>query len=166
MPEICRLDATEMARRIRRKELSSREVLEAHLRQIERVNPIVNAIVTLVPDQALDRARELDEAAAHNDFAGPLHGLPVAHKDLAATKGIRTTFGSPLFGDFVPLANDLIIDRISKPALSPSGRPTRRNSGRDRKLLILSSAQRGIPGIYREPAAEAAAGRLWPLPAG
>jgi len=114
MPEICRLDATEMARRIRRKELSSREVLEAHLRQIERVNPIVNAIVTLVPDQALDRARELDEAAAHNDFAGPLHGLPAAHKDLAATKGIRTTFGSPLFGDFVPLANDLIIDRIQQ----------------------------------------------------
>jgi amidase len=103
-----------MARRIRRKDLSAREVLEAHLRQIELVNPQVNAIVTLVPEQAFDRARELDEAAAHGRIAGPLHGLPVAHKDLFATKGIRTTFGSPLFKDFVPPANDLIVDRIQQ----------------------------------------------------
>ncbi len=114
MLEICGLSATEMARRLRRKELSAREVLEAHLRQIELVNPKVNAIVTLVADQALDCARRLDESAAHNNFAGPLHGLPVAHKDLFATKGIRTTFGSPIFTDFVPLANDLIVERIQQ----------------------------------------------------
>ncbi|HWE51951.1 MAG TPA: amidase [Bryobacteraceae bacterium] len=114
MLEICRLNAVEMTRLIRRKELSAREVLDAHLRQIEGVNPKVNAIVTLIPEQALARARELDEAAARDQFAGPLHGLPVAHKDLASTKGIRTTFGSPLFSDYVPVANDLIIERIQQ----------------------------------------------------
>jgi len=103
-----------MAGLIRRKDLSAREVLEAHLQQIDLLNPKVNAIVTLVADQAFDRAHELDNAAAHGKFAGPLHGLPVAHKDLTATKGIRTTYGSPLFKDFVPPANDLIVDRIQQ----------------------------------------------------
>lgn len=110
--EICFLTATEMAKRIRQKSLSAREVLSAHLQQIERVNPKVNAIVTLVPDQAQEAARQLDEAAARNKFSGPLHGLPIAHKDLFATCGIRTTFGSPLFKDHVPTANILMIDRI------------------------------------------------------
>jgi amidase len=111
-PEICFLTATEMARRIRRKELSSREVLEAHLRQIEKVNPKVNAIVTLVADAAREQAKHADEAAAHNRFLGPLHGLPVAHKDLVETKGIRTTYGSPIYKDNVPTFNALMVDRI------------------------------------------------------
>jgi len=114
MSEICGMSAVEMARRIRAKELSAREALDAHLKQIAAVNGEVNAIVTLVPEQACERARQLDEDAARGHFHGPLHGLPVAHKDLASTKGIRTTFGSPIFEDFVPVANDLIIDRIQQ----------------------------------------------------
>jgi amidase len=110
--EICLMTAMEMVRRIRQKSLSAREVLAAHLKQIERVNPQVNAIVTLVPDQALAQAQLLDEAAARNKFEGPLHGLPIAHKDLFATKGIRTTFGSPIFKEYVPTANSLMIERI------------------------------------------------------
>src|SRR5580658_10240347 len=103
-----------MSRRMRRRDLSAREVLDAHLLQIERVNPQVNAIVTLVAERACKRARELDEGAARGEFAGPLHGLPVAHKDLFATAGIRTTFGSPIFKDYVPDASDLLVDRIQK----------------------------------------------------
>ena len=113
-PEICLLTATELARRIRRKDLSAREVLDAHLRQIERVNPKVNAIVTLVADQAIDQAKRLDEAAARNKFLGPLHGLPIAHKDLVETKSIRTTFGSPVFKDNVPAVNALMVDQIGR----------------------------------------------------
>jgi amidase len=109
---LCFLNATELVRRMRRKEISAREVLDAHLRQIEAVNPKVNAIVTLVADQAREQARHLDEEAAHGRFAGPLHGLPIAHKDLNETKGIRTTFGSPIFKDYVPDFNTLLIDRI------------------------------------------------------
>ena len=103
-----------MARLLRRKEISARELLEAHLKQIGRLNPQVNAIVTLVEDQARKRAAELDEEAAHGRFAGRLHGLPVAHKDITETKGIRTTFGSPIFRDYVPARNEIIVERMQQ----------------------------------------------------
>ena len=112
--EICFLTATEMARRIRAKELSTFEVMEAHLAQIERVNPKVNAIVTFLPEQALEQARAADEALAHGEDVGPLYGLPVAHKDLTPTKGVRTTFGSLAFRDFIPEEDGLIVERLKK----------------------------------------------------
>jgi amidase len=110
--DLCFLTATELAHRIRAKSVSCREVMEAHLAQIERVNPKVNAIVTLLPERALEHARQADEALAHGDDVGPLHGLPIAHKDLVWTKGIRTTFGSPIFADFVPDQDEIIVERL------------------------------------------------------
>jgi amidase len=112
--DICSTSAVELARLIRAKELSAREVVGAHLTQIERVNPTVNAIVTLVAEQAMERARLADEELAHGHTVGPLHGLPVAHKDLQPTAGIRTTFGSPIYKDFVPSENSLIVDRLER----------------------------------------------------
>jgi len=112
--EICFQTATELARRIRTKDLSAREVMEAHLAQIERINPKVNAIVTLLPEQAMKQASVSDEALAHGEKVGPLHGFPVAHKDLVPTRGIRTTFGSPIFKDFVPEEDGLIVERLKK----------------------------------------------------
>ena len=97
---------------IREREVSALEVMQAHLDQIERTNPGVNAIVTLLPEQALDSAREMDARLTRGDAPGPLCGLPVAHKDLAVTKGIRTTFGSPIFSDFVPDQDALIVERL------------------------------------------------------
>ena len=113
-PEICFMAATELVHRIRARDLSAREVMEAHLAQIERVNPKVNAIVTFVPEQAVDQARAADEMFARGEEVGPLHGLPVAHKDLVDTKGIRTTSGSPIFKDFVPEHDALIVERLKK----------------------------------------------------
>jgi amidase len=110
--DICFMTATELARRIRAKELSAREVMEAHLTQIERVNPTVNAIVTLLPERAMAGARAADEALAHDAAVGPLHGLPIAHKDLFLTKGIRTTYGSRIYADFVPDQDMLIVERM------------------------------------------------------
>jgi amidase len=111
-PDLCFLSATELARRIRDRELSAREVMEAHLAQIERVNPKVNAIVTLLPEQAMEQAAAADEKLARGEDVGPLHGLPVAHKDLVTTKGIRTTFGSPIYRDFIPQEDALIVERL------------------------------------------------------
>ena len=111
MSEICFLSAVEMAGLIRRKELSAREIMTAHLNQIDRVNPAVNAIVTLLAEQALGHARRADEAQAGGAAIGPLHGLPIAHKDLFETAGIRTTFGSPLFRDNVPRQDAIIVER-------------------------------------------------------
>ena len=111
---ICFLSTVEMARLIRTKKLSAREVLTAHLKQIERVNPKVNAIVTLVPELAAAAAAKADEMQARKEPLGPLHGLPVAHKDLLETRGIRTTFGSPLYEDNVPAVDDLVVERMRR----------------------------------------------------
>ena len=111
---VCFLPAVELARLIREGELSAVEVMEAHLSQIERVNPEVNAIVTLLPERALEEARRADAALARGEGIGPLHGLPVAHKDLFWTKGVRTTFGSPIFENFVPKADALIVERLKR----------------------------------------------------
>src|SRR5579862_8745584 len=108
--DICFLNATEMADLIRRRKLSARECLDAHLKQIERVNPKVNAIVTIVAEQAIENARKADEAQARGASLGPLHGLPIAHKDLVETAGIRTTFGSRIFRDFVPTHDAILVE--------------------------------------------------------
>ena len=113
--EICFMPATELTRRIRKRELSCREVMQAYLNQIERVNPIVNAIVTCIPsEQALALADAADDALVQGKEIGPLHGLPIAHKDLVPTKGMRTTWGSPIYGDFVPDHDGLIVERLRK----------------------------------------------------
>ncbi|TCP55330.1 amidase [Tamaricihabitans halophyticus] len=111
--EICLLSATEQAAALRAKELSARELMGAHLARIEAINPSVNAIVTLVAEQALERARVADERLANGVEPGPLHGLPVAHKDLHLTAGIRTTFGSPAFAEHVPEQTDLVVERLN-----------------------------------------------------
>jgi len=113
-PDICFLSAVEMADLIRRKKLSAREAMAAHLKQIERINPKVNAIVTLVAEKALANAGKADEAQARGLALGPLHGLPVAHKDLVETAGIRTTFGSLIFKDNVPAHDAIIVERMKK----------------------------------------------------
>lgn len=112
--EICFLPAHELVRHIRARELSAVEVMDAHIAQIERLNPAVNAIVTFLPDQARAGARAVDAVLARGDDPGPLAGLPVAHKDLAVTKGIRTTFGSPIYKDFVPDVDTILVERLRK----------------------------------------------------
>jgi len=112
--EICFMTATQLAARIRAGDLSASEVMEAHLDRIERTNPLVNAIVTLLPEKAMDEARAADERHARGLPVGPLHGLPVAHKDLVPTKGIRTTFGSRVFEDHVPEEDALIVERLKR----------------------------------------------------
>jgi len=111
--DICFLPATEMVQRIRDRKLSCRELMVAHLNQIERVNPIVNAVVTQLPrEHLMVQAEAADEALAGGKDVGPLHGLPVAHKDLVPTMDLRTTFGSLVYKDFVPDHNGLIVERL------------------------------------------------------
>src|SRR5260221_5314033 len=112
--DLCYLTAREMARLLRAKKLSARELLDAHRARIERLNPKVNAIVTLVADQARERAKQADEAMARGKPLGVLHGLPMAHKDLNETRGIRTTYGSRIFKDNVPTEDALIVELIRK----------------------------------------------------
>ncbi len=111
------MTAVELAARLATRQVSAREVMRAHLARIERVNPTVNAIVTLVAEQAMAEAAKADDAimrgrSGGSDAMGVLHGLPVAHKDLVETAGIRTTWGSPFYRDHVPTRDAPIVTRI------------------------------------------------------
>ena len=108
------MSAAEMAKLIRTRKLSAREALTMHLKQIERVNPKVNAFVTLAPEMAAQAAARADEMQASREPLWPLHGLPVGHKDLLETRGIRTTFGSPLYKDYVPAEDDIVVERMQR----------------------------------------------------
>lgn len=113
--DICGLSAVDLARAIRRRSLSVREVVAAFLSRIQAVNPLVNAIVSLrQPDAIMAEADSADAHLARGGDAGSLFGLPIAIKDLALTKGLRTTFGSPIFADFVPDEDDFFVERIRK----------------------------------------------------
>ena len=86
--------------------------MAAHLARIEWINPKVNAIVTLLAEQGTELAAAADERLARGEDVGLLHGLPIAHKDLVETKGIRTTFGSPIYKHHVPERDELIVQRL------------------------------------------------------
>jgi amidase len=109
--DLCFRPATELAAMLLDRQISARELLDAHLDRIERVNPGINAIVTLDAEGARAAADAADAVLAAGDPVGPLHGLPVAHKDNHATAGMRTTWGSPLHADTVPTADDLVVAR-------------------------------------------------------
>ncbi|RVC77993.1 amidase [Mesorhizobium sp. M4A.F.Ca.ET.022.05.2.1] len=113
--DICRLSAVELAGAIGQRRLSVREVVAAFLDRIEAVNPQVNAIVSL-RDRAgiLAEADSADAHLARGGETGALFGLPIAIKDLALTKGLKTTFGSPIFADFVPGEDDFFVERVRK----------------------------------------------------
>lgn len=113
--DLCFMRAVDMLRAMRAKKISAREVMQAHLQQIQRTNSQVNAIVTLVPeDELMAQAAAADEAQAHGKALGALHGLPFGVKDLLETKGIRTTFGSPLHKDFTPEFDSPLVEREKK----------------------------------------------------
>src|SRR6516164_7238324 len=113
--EICFIEVTALVELLRTKKVSAVEVMKAHLSQIASVNARVNAIVTLVDEEQLLREAQLaDDALAKGNWLGPLHGLPIGVKDLNATKGIRTTYGSPLLKDDIPKTDCLLVEREKK----------------------------------------------------
>jgi amidase len=110
---ICFFPATELARLYRARKVSSLEVMQAVLARIDAVNPAVNAYITVARESALAAARRatrlLGRGAAR---LPPLHGVPVSIKDLTATKGIRSTWGSLIYQDYVPDTDDLVVQRL------------------------------------------------------
>ena len=109
---LVRKSARELARLIRTRAVSPLDVLDAHLDVIAALNPKLNAVVTLAADQARENARRAETAVMKGETLGPLHGLPIAVKDVTPTAGIRTTFASPLFKDYVPAEDAEAIRRL------------------------------------------------------
>jgi amidase len=110
--ELCRHPAVELAELLRRREVSAVELLEAHLERIERLDPLINAIPTRSFELARAEAREGDARLTRGEDVGPLHGLPVAFKDLQPTAGIRTTKGARALRDWIPDTDSLTVARM------------------------------------------------------
>ncbi len=109
---LTRKSAGELVALVKSREITPVEILDAHLSAIDRINPILNAIVTLAADQARAAAVEAGDAVMRGDALGPLHGLPMGIKDITPTAGIRTTFGSPLFKNYVPAEDAEAVRRL------------------------------------------------------
>jgi amidase len=114
--------AREMAAAIRSREISARELLDLHLARIAERNPQLNAIVSLDEERARAAADEADRSTTRGDELGSLHGLPFAFKDTHDVGGWRTTYGSPLFADHVPEADELVVERIRGAGAVPVGK--------------------------------------------
>lgn len=110
--DLLRKDTTELARLVASRKLSPVEITQASLRQIDALDPTLNAFLTVCGDEAMQSARQA-EASAGPD-SPPLHGIPIAVKDLEATSGIRTTLGSLVFRDWVPDRDSIIVERLKK----------------------------------------------------
>ena len=112
MIEPCDLSATEARAMIRSKELSPVELLESCLCRTDHTNSALNAVITRVDEMAMDDARRKEQEVIDGAPLGPLHGLPVAIKDLQPTSGILTTYGSEYFADHIPVADSGIVRRV------------------------------------------------------
>ena len=144
--ELSWLPATTLAGMIRRKKVSPVEVVNAILARIEALNPILNAFVTLTADQARREARAAERALGKRGARlGPLHGVPFSVKDLVITRGVRTTFGTPLYRDNVPTEDAPIVARLKAAGailLGKTNTPTMGWIGATHNLLF---------GITRNP---------------
>jgi amidase len=121
--DLCFLSGRDLAALIRSRQVSSRDVMAAHLAHIERVNPTINAIVAKLDDRTcLALADESDRMLAKRGPAGPLHGLPWAFKDLEAVVGFPFTNGSPIYRAYMPLEDTVLVERIRAAGAIPIGK--------------------------------------------
>jgi len=121
--DLCFMSAHELTTLIRSRKLSAREVMAAYLKQINRVNPKINAIVAkLDDDKCLALADEADRRMARGERVGPLHGLPIAFKDLEPALGFPWTVGSPIYKDRMPTEDSVLVERLRKAGVIPIGK--------------------------------------------
>jgi len=163
----------ELATGIRQRQVSATEVLEAHLAQIARHNPALNAIVTMDEERARSRAQDADAALARGDVWGPLHGVPITIKDSIETAGLRTTSGFPPLADYVPTTDATVVARLRAAGaimLGKTNLPTLAGDGQtDNPLFGRSNNPWGVtrtPGGSTGGGGAAVAAGLSPLEIG
>jgi amidase len=138
--------ARDLARQIRDRHVSAREVMSAYLAQINRLNPALNAIVDrLDDDRCLALADAADRATARGEAVGPLHGLPTAFKDLEPAAGFRFTKGSPIYKDLVATEDSVIVERIRRAGAIPIGKTNVPEFG------MGSHTYNSVYGVTRNP---------------
>lgn len=172
--ELCWLSASELAARYRKRTLSPVEVVEAVLGRIGKVNPGLNAFVTVTAESARRQARLAERALTRRSARlGPLHGVPFSVKDLVITSGVRTTFGTPLYRDHVPTEDAPIVERMKAAGailLGKTNTPTLGWIGATHNLLFGTTRNpwdsSRTPGGSSGGASAAAAAGLGPLHVG
>lgn len=122
MTDLTDLDVVELGRAIASRELSPVEVVEGFLARIEALNPRLNAYVTITAEAALKDARAAEAEIAAGRYRGPLHGIPIAHKDLYATAGVRTTGGSRVLADNVPVQDATVVAQLAAAGMISLGK--------------------------------------------
>jgi amidase len=143
---ICFASAREIARWVRSRQLSAREVMAAHLDRINRINPHLTAIVAKLDDeQCLALADAADRRLAAGEPVGPLHGLPIAFKDLEAAVGFPCTLGSPIYRDARPSEDTLIVERLRRAGAIPIGKTNVPEFG------MGSHTYNAVYGVTRNP---------------
>jgi Asp-tRNA(Asn)/Glu-tRNA(Gln) amidotransferase A subunit family amidase len=110
--QICFMSAQEMGEKIKTQELSSLEITETIIERIEKINPIINAYCTPTFDLAREMAKKADKVVKQGEKLGFLHGIPTSIKDLVPIKGVRTTFGSKIYENYVPDEDAIIVKRL------------------------------------------------------
>ena len=113
-PDLCALTLSEAASLVRARKVSPVELTQACLRRIEKLGPALNAFITVTSELALEQARAAEREIAHGRYRGPLHGIPIALKDLIDTAGVRTTAASALFQDRVPTEDATVVRRLKR----------------------------------------------------
>ncbi|MFX1393460.1 MAG: amidase [Promethearchaeota archaeon] len=110
--DICFMSACDMADKIKRQELTSQEITETIIERIEKINPLINAYCTTTFDFAREMSKKADNAIKRGEKLGLLHGIPISIKDLMLTKGIRTTFGSMIYENYIPEQDEIVVKRL------------------------------------------------------
>src|SRR3954465_15233495 len=124
MTDIAFTSASDLAAMIRNREVSPVEVISSTLSRIEQSQPQLNAFITIAADSAMQAAREAEAKVMRGAPLGPLHGVPIAVKDLVPTAGIRTTWGSLIFKDHVPDEDAVVVARLKRAGAIVVGKAT------------------------------------------
>ena len=140
------LSATQLNEAYKSRQLSPVEVVKVTLERIEKLQPSVNAFVTVCADDALLAAKHA-EANLRSDGAAPLTGVPFSVKDLLPTKGLRTTYGSPVFSENIPVHDAIAVQRLKQAGAILVGKQPPLLSGTKQLLLAWSQEFHEIPGI-------------------
>jgi Asp-tRNA(Asn)/Glu-tRNA(Gln) amidotransferase A subunit family amidase len=111
--EIAYAPVSQLSRWIESRQLSSERLVQIYLRRIDRFDPKLRCVITLLSDQALERARKADAEISAGHYRGPLHGIPWGAKDLLDTAGIRTTYGAEPYRDRVPVEDSAVVKRLN-----------------------------------------------------
>src|SRR5438874_1383854 len=145
MSEIWRLTATELAQRIARRELSSAEVVDAHLARIDAINPALNAVVRVLADEARAAAALADQQLAAGDKVGPLHGVPFTVKENIDMAGLPTTWGVPALAEAVVPLDAPVVERLRAAGAIPIGRTNLPD------MALRTHTDSSLHGLTRNP---------------